>query len=336
MQIADTIINPGERKRIKIKVAKLYDHMTDIELPVEVIRGQEAGPTLFVSAAMHGDEINGVETIRRLLAHKSLKKLKGTLIAVPIVNVFGFNNKSRYLPDRRDLNRSFPGSPTGSLASRIAYLFLTEIVDKCTHGIDLHTAAIHRTNLPQIRASLRNKETKRLAEVFGTPVILNSKIREGSLRESMVERDVRMLIFEGGEALRFDESVTKSALRGIFAVMKDINMLDELPSSYAKRKHESFVAQSSYWVRASAGGIMIAKKKIGDKVKADEQLAIITDPFPGDNHQVKAIQAGIVIGKAEMPLVNEGDALFHIATFDDLKNVEQSLDDYEGFVHETQ
>ena len=332
MEIAETIINPGESKVIKLKVAKLYDHMTDIDLPINVIRGKEDGPCLFISAAMHGDEINGIEAIRRVLTHKAIKNIKGTLIAVPIINVFGFNNKSRYLPDRRDLNRSFPGSPTGSLASRLAHIFLTEVVDKCTHGIDLHTGAIHRSNLPQIRASLNNKETARLASCFGTPVILNSQIREGSLRESVVQRDIRLLIFEGGEALRFDKAVTKSAVRGIFSVMQAIGMLDSLPSNFTKKTITTCVAKSSYWVRAQAGGIMIAKKKLGDRVQEDEILGIITDPFPGYNHQVKAKQSGIIIGKAEMPLVNEGDGLFHIATFDDLKTVEESLDSYEDLI----
>lgn len=331
MIINGSEIRLGERKVIKLQVAKLYDHMTSVELPIEVIRGKKEGPCLFISAAMHGDEINGVETIRRLLSYKALKNLRGTLIVAPIVNVFGFNSKSRYLPDRRDLNRCFPGSPRGSLASRLAHLFLTEVVDKCGYGIDLHTAAIDRVNLPQIRVSLDDPKIKKLARSFGSPVILNSKIRKGSLREALLKKDIKLLLFEGGEALRFDEASTKIALRGIFRIMKELGMLEKLPKSFSKTKKDTFIAKSSYWVRAQEGGIMIARKKLGDKVTEGEVLGIITDPFPGNEHKVRAKQAGIIIGNTQVPLVNEGDGLFHIATFKDLTSVEQGLDDYEDF-----
>jgi predicted deacylase len=174
-------IEKGERKNFEIAVSKLYDH-TEMTIPVEVIRGEKDGPTIFISAAIHGDEINGVEVIRRLLSHKKLlSKLRGTLIAVPIVNMFGFNRNLRYLPDRRDLNRVFPGSKNGSLAAQIAYKFMKEVVEKCDYGIDLHTGSAHRFNLPQIRAYLDNPEIEALARAFGVPVILHSNYRDGSL-----------------------------------------------------------------------------------------------------------------------------------------------------------
>lgn len=222
--IGGTSIKPGERRRICLDVAKLYD-FTDMNIPIEVVRGKEEGPVLFVSGAIHGDEINGVEIIRRLLVKKALKNIKGTLIAVPIVNVYGFNSNSRYLPDRRDLNRNFPGSPNGSLTAQLAYTFMSEIVDKCTHGIDLHTAAINRANLPQIRACLDDPETQRMAHAFQVPVLLHSTLRDGSLREATRERKIPTLLFEGGEALRFNEKVIKSGLRGVLSVMREIRML---------------------------------------------------------------------------------------------------------------
>jgi uncharacterized protein len=182
----------GVRKQLALTVAKLYD-FTDMKMPVEVVRGEQDGPILFVSAAIHGDEINGVDIVRRLLKHRLLKSIKGTLIAIPIVNVFGFNDKSRYLPDRRDLNRSFPGAEQGSLASQIAYIFRTEIVSQCTHGIDLHTGAIHRRNLPQIRADLSYTPNLLLAGAFGAPVILDASPRDGSLREMVDEKKIPTL-----------------------------------------------------------------------------------------------------------------------------------------------
>lgn len=326
-------IKPGERKKLDITVAKLYDY-TDMTLTVEVIRGLEDGPTMFVSAAMHGDEINGVEICRRLLKDKILKKIKGTLIVIPIVNIFGFNNKSRYLPDRRDLNRSFPGSSKGSLGSRLANIFITEIVDKCTHGIDLHTGAIHRSNLPQIRASLHVKETNRLANAFGSPVVINSPIRENSLRSMVVQKDIRLLIYEGGEALRFEETVIQSGLFGVLSVMKEIKMLDELPFKRRKTK-EVFVAKSSYWLRAPEGGVLINAKKLGARVKTGDVIARVSDPFSKHEDKVIVTQSGIIIGRTELPLVNEGDALFHVATFEDSKAVEASVDSFDDHVNES-
>ena len=273
--INGTVIEPGKRKKLDIEIAKLYDY-TDMYLTLEVIRGKEEGPVMFISAAMHGDEINGVEICRRLLKQKFLKDIKGTLIIIPIVNMFGFNNKSRYLPDRRDLNRSFPGSASGSLGGRLANIFVKEIIDKCTHGIDLHTGAIHRSNLPQIRASLHVAETKRLAKAFGSPVIINSSIREGSLRSVVIKKDIRLLVYEAGEALRFDENAIKSGLYGVLSVMKEIGMLDSLPFKQRKKK-EVFTAQSSYWVRATESGLLTSAKKLGARVKKGELLAKISE-----------------------------------------------------------
>ncbi|MFT7099235.1 MAG: putative deacylase, partial [Rickettsiales bacterium] len=257
-------IKLGERKRISINVATLYD-FTEVNIPIEVIRGKEDGPTLFISACIHGDEINSVEIVKRLLSHKSIKNLKGTLIAIPIVNVFGFNDKSRYLPDRRDLNRCFPGTEKGSLASQIAYKFTNEIVKKSDYGIDLHTGAIHRNNLPQIRACLDDPRTKELAQMFNVPVLINSDIRDGSLRQSARELNIPVVLFEGGEALRFNEKIATSALQGILSLMCKIGMLSNNDYRPIKKK-ETFIARSSYWVRAPHSGTIILKKKLGDYV----------------------------------------------------------------------
>jgi predicted deacylase len=179
--IGGETVAPGEQRAIDIRVAPMYTH-DDLSITVQVVRGRRPGPTLFISAAIHGDEITGVEIIRRLLQHKSLKYLRGTLLAIPIVNVYGFLNHSRYLPDGRDLNRSFPGSAKGSLTGRVAHTFVQEIVLKSTHGIDLHTGARHRSNFPQIRADLDDPVTLAMTEAFGVPLVIDAKIRDGSLR----------------------------------------------------------------------------------------------------------------------------------------------------------
>ncbi|MFZ8934673.1 MAG: succinylglutamate desuccinylase/aspartoacylase family protein, partial [Bacteriovoracaceae bacterium] len=227
----------GQRKKVLVESAALYDY-TKLNIPIEVVRGNSKGPVLFISAAIHGDEINGTEIIRRILKRVKIKNLCGTLIAIPVVNVFGFNNKSRYLPDRRDLNRSFPGNSKGSLAGRLAKIFMTEVVSNCSHGIDLHTGSIHRTNLPQIRACLDDENTKILAEGFGVPVIINSKLRDGSLREAARKKNVSMLLFEGGQALRFEENIIRVGLRGCFSVMKSIGMIKSKPS-FKKKPEEN-------------------------------------------------------------------------------------------------
>lgn len=328
LNIGGVDIALGERKRLSIKVAKLYD-FTDMTIPVEVVRGKEDGPVLFVSGAIHGDEINGTEIVRRLLSQKALKKIKGTLIAVPIVNVFGFNSKSRYLPDRRDLNRSFPGSATGSMAAQLADTFMREIVEKCTHGIDLHCAAIHRSNLPQIRACLDDPATKDMAMAFNVPVVIHSELRDGSLREATRAKNIPTLLFEGGEALRFNEKVIKSGVEGVLSVMRHIGMLGPA-KAHSKAKHEVFIARSSHWLRAPRSGILTIKKKLGEKVTKGQVLGVISDPFGCEKHEIIARRTGIIIGSATMPLLNRGDAVFHVATFEDSKAVEENVDLYEG------
>ncbi len=326
MIIAGHSIKPGERKRVMIETAPLYD-FTSTGIPVEVICGKKDGPVLFVSAAIHGDEINGVDIIKRLLKHKRLKHIHGTLIAIPIVNVFGFNTKTRYLPDRRDLNRCFPGNDDGSMASQLADIFMKEIVSKATHGIDLHTGAIHRSNLPQIRGCFDDPETKRLAEAFGVPVMIHSDLRDGSLREAAKNQKMPMLLFEGGEALRFSETVTRIGVRGIINVMEVIGMLpcEEGVCEFS----DSFHAHDSHWLRAPYSGILQVKKRLGDRVRKDQVLGIISDPFGNHRYEIKAKFDGIIIGMSMIPLFNKGDAVFHIATFEDAKLVEDNIEQYQ-------
>ena len=320
-------VAPGTRTTIDIPAGRLYTH-APMTIPVHVISGKKPGPRLFVSAAIHGDEINGVEIIRRLLKHSGLKRLHGTIIAVPIVNIHGFINHSRYLPDRRDLNRSFPGTEKGSLAGRLAYLFMQEIVSKSTHGIDLHTGAIHRGNLPQIRANLDDEETNRLARAFNVPVIISSNLRDGSLRESAAEHGIPMLLYEAGEALRFDEVSIRAGVKGIVNVMRQLEMIPAKRSK-AKRQTEPVVARSSSWVRAADSGILRAMIPLGGRVKKGTLLGVVADPFGESEVQIIAPYSGIVIGKTNLPLVNEGEAIYHIARFGDIQEVEARVDEFQ-------
>lgn len=304
-------VKPGEKKQVSLDMGRLYD-FTEVKIPVEVVRGKKDGPTLFISSTIHGDEINGIEIVRRLLKSKSLNNIKGTLIAIPIVNVFGFNDRSRYLPDRRDLNRCFPGLQKGSLASQLSYKFMKEIVAKSDYGIDLHTGSFHRNNFPHIRANLNDENTLELAKAFGAPVIIDANLRDGSLREAVSGLKIPMLLYEGGEALRFDEKVIDLGVKGILSVMKKIGMINSVRKNSQRVK--PFIAKSSHWVRAAHGGIHISKCKLGKIVKAGDVLGEISNPFGERSTLVKAVENGIVIGKLMLPLANKGDALFHIAT----------------------
>jgi predicted deacylase len=312
--INGTTVAPGTRATIDLPAGRLYTH-APVTMPVQVVHGRKDGPRLFVSAAIHGDEINGVEIIRRLLKNSLLRRLRGSLIAVPVVNVHGFINHTRYLPDRRDLNRSFPGTEKGSLAARLANLFMTEIVENSTHGIDLHTGAIHRANLPQIRANLDDEATRELALTFGTPVVLNADIRDGSLREAASAAGIPILLYEAGEALRFDELSIRAGLSGIIEVMRALGML---PPSTKRRKKtaEPLVARSSAWVRAPQSGILRTTRPLGARVRKGDVLGMIADPFGEREARIEAASSGLVIGRLNLPLANEGDALYHIARFE--------------------
>lgn len=307
--IGGEVVLPGERKRILLDVAALFDY-THITIPIEVIRGTQEGPVLFISAAIHGDEISGTEIIKRILQEFNLNNLVGTLILIPVVNVYGFNNKSRYLPDGRDLNRSFPGSLKGSLASRIAHVFMKEVVSKCTHGIDLHSGSNNRTNLPQVRAFLEDKETEKLALTFGGPVVINSKLRDGSLRDAARKRKVKVLLYEGGQSLRFEEPVIRAGLKGCQRFMQQIGMIK---GKKLLKREVTFLAKWSYWLRAPHSGSFRTYRKLGDYVEEGQLLAVITDTFGQEPYQVTAGVSGVIIGLSLLPLVNQGDAMVHIA-----------------------
>lgn len=324
-------VQPGQQQVIDLPVSKLYTH-TNLNIPLQVICGRKPGPKLFISAAIHGDELNGVEIVRRLVKSSVLKQLRGTLIVAPIVNAFGIIQHSRYLPDRRDLNRSFPGSKRGSLAARLAHIFLNEVVRKCDYGIDLHTGAIHRSNLPQVRANLDDPETKRLAEAFSVPVILNSNLRDGSLRQAADEHGVKVLLYEAGEALRFDEMSIRAGVRGILSAMRLLAMLPSTKSTY-KKQLKPFVARSSSWERAPESGVLRAIASLGAQVNKGDLLGVISDPsdlFDQQEFEIKAQYAGLVIGKSNIPLVNEGDALFHIARFEDIQEAAASVEAFQN------
>ena len=326
-EMGGVIVKPGQRMAIDLPIPDLYTH-NRMTWPAYVIHGKKPGPVLFLSGAIHGDEINGVEIIRRILNLKSINRVRGTLIALPVVNIFGFINQTRYLPDRRDLNRSFPGSRKGSLAGRMAHLFLRDIVSRCTHGIDLHTAAVHRDNLPQVRAVLDDPETERMARAFISPVIVNTPIVDGTLRMEAEKLGVSVIVYEAGEALRFNEVAIRAGVKGIISTMRELEMLPRLKKT--KNIVEPYVARSSTWIRAPKSGILRSLKTLGEKVEKGELLGFVSDPFGEEEENVTANAEGIIIGRTNIPLVNEGEALFHIAVFKDAGDVLEQVEEFQN------
>ncbi len=326
LEIGGTIVKPGTTQTVTVPLSMLPNHAA-FDLDMRVIHGMRPGKRLFICSTIHGDELNGIEIIRRVLASSLTKHIHGTLIAIPIVNLFGTLLHSRYLPDRRDLNRSFPGSQQGSSAAQLANVFLTEIVSKCTHGIDLHTGSNNRLNLPQVRCEFDNPETLRLALSFGAPVILKSKIREGSLREASEKLGIPTLTFEGGEAFRFNEFAIRAGVAGILRVMSALGMIPA--GKCATAKGTPVISPSSRWLRSPITGVLRSACWLGDKVLKGDVVAKISDPLGIHTTDVIAQFDGIVVGRTQSPLVYKGDALFNIAWVSDPTRAQATIEEFE-------
>ena len=307
--VGDVTVRPGRKVQIELPFARVVTGATE-SLPVKVINGRSAGPNVWLSAAIHGDELNGIQIIRRVIKELDAKNLRGAVIAVPIVNPLGFIIQSRYLPDRRDLNRSFPGSARGSTAARLAHLFMEQVVDQCTVGFDLHTATNHRINHPQIRANLDDATTLRLARAFAAPFSIHAKLRDGSLRQAAAERGKTVLLYEGGQANRFDDEAVDRGVLGIMRTLRSMGMIDvRLP-----RVTPTTLIRRTRWMRARRGGIADIEVKLGDYVSKGETVASISDAFGSRPTQVRSTESGWVLARSLRPLVNSGDSLVHVAT----------------------
>lgn len=279
-------------------------------MTTEVVHGKHAGARLFLCAAIHGDELNGIEIVRRVLQKVNPERLRGTLVAVPVVNVFGLINHSRYLPDGRDLNRSFPGSKNGSLASRVAQLFIKEVASRCTHGIDLHTAGTDRTNLPQIRGNLDHPETRQLALTFGAPLMIHSSTRDGSLREVAAKRGIPLLVYEAGEPNRFNEPSIDAGVTGVMRVIQELKML---PGRKPKRARTSLEIRSSTWVRARQSGFLHLEVTAGERVSKKQRIGVIQDAIGDNSMVIRSPIDGVVLGHTCTPLMHRGDPVAHVA-----------------------
>ena len=304
-------ILPGESKTIDMEIAKLHN-TAKLKIPIIVSRSKIDGPTVLFSAGIHGDEINGVEIVRQLITKKINKPKKGTIICIPIVNMFGFINMSRQFPDGRDLNRVFPGSKKGSLAGRFAYHILTEIMPLVDYAVDFHAGGASRFNAPQIRFAPKNPELKELADVFNAPFTLFSKNIAGTFRNASQKLGVKMLLFEGGKSLDINESVANAGVAGAKRFLSHLNML-ESRHIVDPADEETIYIEKSSWIRAKCSGLLHDHNTIGSFVKKGTVLATITDPFGKFEHIVKAPNDGYIINANHSPIVYQGDAIFHIS-----------------------
>ena len=330
-EIAGRRVRRGERLQFELPMAQLYTQ-APLDMPVEVIHGRWHGPVLLVCAGIHGDELNGIEVIRRLRTLGQLERLRGTLVLVPVVNLFGFLNQSRYLPDRRDLNRGFPGSQTGSVAARTANVFFGTVVKRCTHVIDLHTASVNRDNLPQVRAALDQAGVEEMARGFGIPVIVNSGLIDRSLRAEAGRIGIPVITYEAGEALRLDEKAIVAGVRGVVNVMRTLEMLPKRRTRTVRA--EPYVANATSWFRSPADGMFRPLARLGAHVQEGDTLGVVSAPFSSDDAVLPAPFESIVICVNRLPLVNEGDALFHLARFGSVADVEGEIASHDSGITE--
>jgi len=326
--LAKHTILPGTHKTVFFPAPNINTQIK-LEIPVHVFHGKKPGPKIFIISAIHGDELNSIEIIRRVHEHINVKKLSGTIITVPVANIYGVILQSRYLPDRRDLNRSFPGSKNGTIAARLAHGIIKQIVKHCDYGIDLHTGAIGRINMPQLRVNLSTPGAKKLACYFGIPIILDAKLRDGSLRSTASELGIPLLVYEGGEALRYNELCIRAGTRGIINVLHHLKMMKST-QSHKPALSNTVITNTSRWVRSPASGLV---QPVADaftrRVKKDDVLAYIHDPFViNPSAKVVAPFEGIVIGQALRTMANDGDPLFHIASFKKIAGVQAYIEEY--------
>ena len=319
LRILNHTIMPGENVTLEVELPKLFSHSL-VHMPIKIFRALKPGPRFFITSAVHGDEINGIDIIAHLLKSKTLDNLLcGDILLMPVVNVYGFLQQSRYMPDRRDLNRIFPGNPTGSLGSQLADFVANEIIAKCTHGIDLHSGAKNNFNLPQVRITVDHPICAEMAEAFAPPLIIKSEEINGSLRKFANEKGIHTILFEGSEASRFDFNSCEIAARGINNILHYLGMIEK-PTSL-QGISQPFISNQSNWQRSPESGIFRTLVKNGEEIHHGQVLGNITNLFGENVIEIKSLFHGLLIGQNFMPTVNKGDALFHIAQREEINSL---------------
>jgi predicted deacylase len=297
----------SQRSNVFLPVSESYSGIS-LRIPIQIQRGKDDGPVVFITAALHGDELNGTGAVRELICDEGLELKRGALILIPILNLLAFDRHSRYLPDRRDLNRFFPGSSSGSLTGRIARQIFSEIVARATMGIDLHTAAVRRTNYPNVRADMTHPITRRLAIDFGTEVILDSPGPEGSLRREATRAGVPTIVMEGGEVWKVEPAIVATAVRGIKNILCSLDMID----GEIDRPETQVVIENTKWVRADRGGFLQFHVRPGQVVDKDQPLATNNSLLGHEKSLMVAPFSGVILGMTTLPAVSPGEPVCHV------------------------
>ena len=306
MKINGTTVEPGENKLIRIEMEELPTH-TMIHMPVWVFRSKVEGPVLLITAGLHGDETNGTEIIRRMVQARSIQPEVGTVIALPVVNIYGFLHRTRALPDGKDMNRSFPGSRRGSLARRLAYTLMNEVLIHADYTLDFHTGGENRTNYPQVRCEIAHPQLLEMAQAFGAPFIVNSPLIDQSFRKEAWKKKKTVIVYEGGESLRLDEQAILAGIAGTDRLMQHLGLLPGEPEPT-----ESIVILKRSWVRARTAGMFRSLVAPGEKIFKGQILGTLSDPFGEREENIKATQEGYVIGLNNDSVIHAGNALYHI------------------------
>lgn len=308
LKIGGKAINPGEAQEILLKISEFYTAQA-VNIPVTVVRGVEEGPRVFLTAAIHGDELNGVEIVRTIMTELDPSKLRGTVLCTPVLNRWGFLSHSRYLPGRRDLNRYFPGNPDGNVAARVAHKIFTEIVQHAQYGIDMHTAAAGRTNLAHIRGDMDDEKVRKMARAFGTEIIIDQPAAGGTLRSAATRAGIPTIILEAGETFRFQRTMVTKGVSGVKNVLGDLGMIEWT----AREPSFQVIVKVSEWIRAERGGILDIRVRPGDLIYEGNEIAMVSTPFGREVTTLLSPLTGLVIGITTIPLVQPGDAICHIA-----------------------
>lgn len=333
LSICNEVIHPGESLSLALHLPELYSCLPAY-MPIKVFHGKRAGPTLLLIAAINGDELNGIEVINRVLSYKRLNKIEGTLIAIPVVNVFGLANKSKFLPGDVLLSERFPGSAHGTHADRLAHLFTSEIFNLADYIVCLRTGPLNYSHFPEVSTDLTNETCKTMAQVFQAPVMTQAKPKPGSLFAYARQENKNFITFTAGEANRFDSGSIKLGLKGIFKLMAHLKMIPEKnPTPHRENKHG--IMHQAIWVRSHHSGISTNRVKLGQQVSHGDVLSEISDPFGNfDTQELKSPRDGIIVGINNVPLVKEGESLFKIALFSEPEEAASHLAKWEFYVAE--
>ena len=324
--ICNEFIQPGEKANLALQMPDLYS-CAPLYMPIKVIHGKNAGPCLLVFSTIDGNEMNGLEIVNRLIESLDGNSINGTIIAVPVMNIYGLTHFPKTMPSGNDLSECFPGKPDGNFGERIAHIFTHELIKKADYCIELDTGALNHNILPQVYCNFDNQKTKQLAKAFQAPVITNVSIEGNNFRQTTESLNIPLLVYQAGEAMRFDENAITLGVNGTINIMRSIDLL---PKEEPIAEFSPVFSQDEGWIVSHRFGILRTYVELGQTIKKGEKLGTISDPFSADKGEhVKAPKEGIIVGINTTPLIHEGLSIFKIASFIDYSRAEDAIESWE-------